>query len=456
MAHPWLLGRCHEVQKDPYGYLDLWAREHYKSTIITFGKTLQEILNNPDITIGIFSHTRPIAKGFLRQIKRELESNELLKALFPDIFWGNPYKEAPKWSEDDGLIVRRKGNPKESTIEAWGIVDGQPTSKHFKRRVYDDVVTLDTVTTSDMIRKTIDAWAISGNLGAEGGEAQHVGTRYHFNDPYREIIARGAVKPRIYAATIDGSVEGEPVLMSRETLDRKRREMGPYIFSCQMLLNPVAEENQGFKREWARDHQGSDGSGMNIYILVDPASEKKKNSDYTAMWAIGLSSDNNYYVLDVLRDRLNLTERAKHLFDMVKRWKPLNVGYEKYSMQADIEHIKDRMSRENYHFAITEVGGQTKKNDRIRRLIPLFQAGRFYFPPTLYRTLYDGRTVNLIEQFFNEEYDAFPVPVHDDMLDALSRIVEPELCAMFPRTEDTLKPDAYRQAPRRQGSVWSV
>ena len=85
LRHPWLYERCREVQGAPDGYLDLWAREHGKSSIITFGLTIQDILNDPEVTVGIFSFNRPTAKAFLRQIKREFESNETLKSLFPDI-----------------------------------------------------------------------------------------------------------------------------------------------------------------------------------------------------------------------------------------------------------------------------------------------------------------------------------------------------------------------------------
>lgn len=425
----------------------------HNSTVITFGLTIQEILNNPEVTIGIFSHSRPIAKGFLRQVKRELEANLMLKRLFDDVLFQTPQKESPKWSEDEGIVVKRKGNPKEATLEAWGLVDGQPIGKHYKLMIYDDVVTPASVTTPEMIEKTTDAWAMSRSLSTEGGRTRYIGTRYHFNDTYRVMMMRQSVAVRIYPATHDGLPDGNPVLMSREELAKRRRDQGAYVFASQMLLNPLADETQGFKRDWLRYHEGVKDNGGNRYILVDAASGKKKSSDYTAIIVIELGEDNNYKVIDLVRDRLSLTQRCDLVTRFVKKYKPLVVGYEKYGLMADTEYLRTIMSRDNYYYSVVELGGQQPKNDRISRLVPIFEQGRMYLPPSRNYTGYDGIMRDMVETFISEEYEAFPVPLHDDLLDALSRIVDEDLGATFPQSSVT---DSYDYKPTRRGSAWTA
>ena len=454
----WLHDRCVEIQERPDGYLDLWARDHYKSTCITFGKTIQDILITHgdgaigrEVCCGIFSHTRPIAKDFLKQIKGEFESNYKLREWFPDIVWSNPSREAPKWSDDEGIILKRKSNPREATVEAWGLVDSQPIGKHFNLMVYDDVVTRDSVSTPEQIAKTTEMLELSYNLGSQGQERKRfIGTRYHFNDSYTVLIERGTAIPRIKPATDDGTETGKPVLLTPEILAEKRRNMGPYTFSCQMLLNPVADESQGFKRDWLRFHDGikpHNLKGMNIYFVIDPANAKRTGSDYTSIWVIGLAQDQNYYVVDMIRDRLNLSQRARLLLDLHRKYKPMKrdgVRYERYGMMADIEHIKALQAGENYRFDITEVGGSSPKIDRIGRLLPLFESGRFYMPRTHWYTQYDGKTIDLAKIFVEEEYTCFPVPRHDDMLDALSRIAEPDLALQWPKQGNVTKIDFHK------------
>lgn len=434
------------MQREFNGVLDLWAREHYKSTILTFAGSLFRIIRSHgehapeprEVTIGIFSHTKPIAKGFLRQIKYELETNEHLQMVFDDIFYANPRKEAAKWTEDEGITVKRRTNPKEATVEAHGLVDGQPTSKHFLHRQYDDVVTLESVTSPDMIAKTTSAYEMSDNLGTEGGTFALVGTRYHFADTYGDLMKRQAVKVRTHPCTLDGTENFVPdncVLMKPETLRGKRLSQGPYTFGTQMLLNPKGDNAQTLKAEWLNltaSHTPT-ADGMNVYILCDPANEKRRTSDYTTFWVVGLGPDQNYVALDVVRDRLNLTERTRTLFELHRTWRPKRVGYEKYGMQADVEHIRAEMEAKNYRFEIVELGGQVPKLDRIRKLIPLFEGNRIWLRRSKAYTDYEGQMRNLIEVFIEEEYKAFPVMSHDDMLDCLARIVDPDLRAEFPR-----------------------
>lgn len=443
----WVFERCREVQSAPDGYLDLWAREHYKSTVITYALTIQEILRDPEITVGIFSHTRPIAKAFLRQIKQEMETNETLKGWFPDILWADPRKESPKWSEDEGITVKRSTNPKEATVEAWGVVDGQPTSKHFQILVYDDVVTKESVSTPEMMAKTMAALALSYNLGTIEGRRRFIGTRYHYNDSYRTLMERGTARQRIYPATQDGKVEGEPVFLTRDQLAKKRADMGPYVFACQMLQDPKADETQGFKEEWLR-YASVPRQGQNLVILVDPANAKKKSSDYTSAWCIGLGADKNVYVHDMVRDRLSLTQRADLLMAWHRKWQPMAVAYEQYGMMADIEHIRDRQERENYRFDIASVGGQMPKVDRIRRLIPWFEKGRIFLMPKLQKANYEGVSVDLTRAFIDEEYLAFPVAAHDDMLDALARFLGEDLPIAWPAPVQYEPEDEFEERGR--------
>lgn len=439
MDNDWLFARCREVQASPDGHLDLWSREHYKSTIITVGLTIQNVLNKPDLTVGIFSHTRPIAKAFLRQIKREFENNRLLQELFPHIC--PPVRgENRTWSEDAGLVVRRPGNPKENTVEAWGLVDGQPTGKHFDVLVYDDVVTLESVSTPEQIKKTTDAWRLSLNLGARGGARRMIGTRYHANDTYAELLRQGSVVPRIHPATDDGTFEGNPVLLSRAVLDEKRRDMGAYVFSCQMLQDPLADRADGFRPEWLRywEPRREFWEPMNRAIFVDPAGSKKESSDYTVFCVVGWNADRNVYLIHGERIRANLTERTATLFRLVREFTPLFVGYERYGMQADIEHIRGEMARVNFHFAVREMGGQTPKPDRIRRLIPWFEQGRLFLPVQCSFRDPEGSIRNFTAEFVAEEYESFPVCGHDDMLDCLARLADPDLAVGFPESADGL------------------
>jgi len=676
--------RCREVQARPEGYLDAWAREHYKSTIITFAHNIWKAWHNPERTIAIIGRTSKVALPFLRQIKTELENNSVLWKIAPEVFWEDPQRYAPKWSEKDGLIVRRKGNPKEPTFSAFGMIDSLPVGPHFTDLNYDDAFEAESCRNPDAIKLTYDRFRESLNLGTRGGNRRFLCTRWHYNDLAASCIKAGTFKPRIYPATVDGTETGTPYLLTREELAQKIRDYGPYIASClcdgtkilmsdwsyknvehikpgdtvvgidlavngkarlrktrvlatrarialanrysletgafvectpdhkwwtgrrdakrkysvlgdgghacmkglvrisfadkcpdfaatawlsgmidgegsvhengQISITQSEEHNPGvtrklretmlrlgldwreyyrpprighkgstiftllggrlmrhklllwyrpakapaivntmfqtrircdkdkklekvtsikplgsrrvwsiqtetgnyiangfaskncqlfmapqqdslirFKEEWLRYWRAKMYRKLNLYILCDPASSKKQDSDYTVFICIGLGADRNYYIVNWIRDRLSLVERSNVLFKWHQQYQPVGVGYEKYGKDSDIEHYEDRMERDNYRFDIQPLGGPLAKVERINRLIPIFHQHRIYLPASTPYIQYDETTVDLTRIFVEDEYKAHPFTAHDDMLDCLARVLDDEIGATFPQ-----------------------
>ncbi len=217
-----------------------------------------------------------------------------------------------------------------------------------------------------------------------------------------------------------------PEAFPQEALDKRKRMLGPRDWSALYMQAPVPGGGGEFKKDWIRRYSGTPedvGKGANKYLLVDPAGEKRPNNDYTSIWVVGLGVDGNYYWLDGIRDRLALPDRGRAVMRLHRKWRPIGTRYERYELQE----------RENYRFVVTEVAGQQKKEDRIRRLLPMMEQGKFYVPESMHYTDSDGQPKDLVRVFLEEEMAAFPAGLHDDMLDGLSRIAEPDMPLVWPR-----------------------
>lgn len=232
--------------------------------------------------------------------------------------------------------------------------------------------------------------------------------------------------------------------LPRESLDELRIELQDAAYAGQYLQEPVPLGGGEFKLEKLQyyDTERTALKG-NVFILCDPAGgdemnkKKKKTSDYSTFMVIELGADNNYYLIDAVRDRLNPTERVDTLFQLHRKWngltkRPPKVGYEKYGMMTDTHYIKKKQDEENYRFPLIELAGKMMKEERIRRMLPDIDRGRWWFPKTLHRRDTEGRSFDLIKELTEGEMLSFPKARFDDMLDAISRIYDEELEAKFP------------------------
>ena len=461
MVHPFVYARCREVEQDPDEYLDLWAREHFKSSIITFGKTLQDILNNPEITVGIFSENYTLAQKFLSQIKLELESNIVLKKAFPDILWDNPFTQAPVWN-NDGITVKRKGNPKEPTVECQGLLS-MKVGAHYALMVYDDIITLNSVGSPEMVEKINSYFEVSLSQSKEGGKKRYIGTRYSYADTYQMIMDREIAEPRVYTATENGMPDGEPVLFTKEYWEKKKRENSTYNLSCQYLQNPHTEGEKIFDISLLEAYEVRPYK-LNVAIVCDPANSMKKGSANTAILVIGLGPSNRKYLLDGYCHKMSLSERWTHLRDLYVKWRKdpgvnnLQVGYEKYGTgNVDLDYFREQFKKEpnTPRFTIKELSsaynGSSRKRDRIERIQPDLIYRNIFLPyptdPTKYTSMQrvalkencDYRISKKIKHY-NEvkrvydlcdilvnELDSYPYGKLVDCIDGFSRIYDMEM-----------------------------
>ena len=256
-----------------------------------------------------------------------------------------------------------------------------------------------------------------------------------------------------------------PQRLPRDILDSLREDMLDYNYAGQILQEPVPIGGGEFREEWVQFYHpgGIKPKEMNVVILVDPSGgeelnkKKRKASDWSAFMVIGLAPDNNYYILDMIRDRLNPTERVDTLFILHRKWNELcgkspKVGYEKYGMMTDTHYIKEKMREDAYNFSMIELGGSMAKEERIRRLIPDMQNGRWFFPQSLIYIDSEGRRFDLVQELIKSEMPTFPKARFDDMLDALSRIYEADLHMVFPKPKSTMVQSASRT--RTQSQHW--
>ncbi len=474
--NPWIFARCREVEADPDMHLDLWARGHYKSTIITFAGIIQEVLRDPEITICIFSHTRPHANKFLAQIKREFEHNEPLKETYPEILWAHPHKDAPFWSIEKGISVKRLSNPKEATIEASGLIDSMPIGNHYALRVYDDVVTPKSVSTPEQVTKATEAYQLSDSLGQMGRSMREwmIGTRYTFADTYQTIIDKKSLHVRIHAATDNGLVTGNPVFLSPQAWAAKVAKEPMHILAAQQLQNPAAGTEAMFNINWVK-YQDVRPATLNVYLMVDPAGSKKRSSDNTAMSVIGYDAGRVKWLLDGYCHKMGLTERWQRIKELRQKWletpgvQNVFVGYESYGIPDALDHFEERMEIEKLYFPITvlqwprqEAGS---KEDRIARLEPDLRMGRFVLSALLqvespaqiamreagqaFRIFTpqwrvdQNRARYSINRRFLEELKFFPFAQHDDFIDACSRIYDMDPRPPVLIDERDLEPETY-------------
>src|SRR3990167_4066662 len=400
------------VEEDHDKDLFLLPRGHLKSTIFTIGGALWSIIRNPERRIGIGSDTVGRAKAFLREIKTIAEHNGALAAFYPDVFFTVPAKESPKWTETE-LTFKRTATAKEASITAFGL-ESIPTGLHFEDIRLDDIVTPENTTTRDQMDKVkVSFGLLTPILEPQGAMMRVCGTRYDYGDQYGHLQADSTW--RVFREPAEGPAGVIfPQKFSLPRLKEIRHEVGPYIYSCQYLLDPIDPENAMFRRQWFQYFDTWHPGPYRSYVTIDLAYSDKKSADYTVLMHTKADQFKNLYVTDYIRARLSLGDMIAALFDLIGPVSTLDcVGVEIQPSETEqnsavLIMIREEMRKRNRFFQLRGIKPVRDKVARAAALVPLFSNGMLFI----------RRNMSELEA----ELLRFPKGEHDDLIDALAYV----------------------------------
>lgn len=367
------------------------ARNFFKSTLASIAYPLWRACHNPNITILLASSSVGVSRANLLAIKAHLELNERFRELFPDVIPPDPSKA--RWGQE-ALTLNRTQNRTASTFEAMTL--GQRVvGRKFDLIVEDDLlapreddyghqgVEVDGLS----IQKAINWHKASYALYSHPMTGEHlvIGTPWALRDHLWHVKTKEADQYVHYFKPARDE-KGKPTFpheMPLKRLKQLERSLGPWLFSSQYLLKPVAEAD----KVWRESDIVSYGAGeapnidkLDIVAAVDPAIKQGRTANFTAFAVVGVDDLGYRWVLEAHQRKTDTTGIVDEMFDIAMRYGDQLLAFyvEDVAMQAMLEQIvRQDMRRRNYFFNVEPLPHPPgdKKVARIRGMHRYFRAG---------------------------------------------------------------------------------
>tara|TARA_R110000824_G_scaffold140556_4_gene306577 strand:- start:4945 stop:6453 length:1509 start_codon:yes stop_codon:yes gene_type:complete len=157
-----------------------------------------------------------------------------------------------------------------------------------------------------------------------------------------------------------------------------------------------------------RTGEGEDVKPIEVYCGIDPASSLSARADFFVIATVGVDSDNNKYILDIYRTRLDPALQPDVIIKTFKKFKPRRMKIETVAYQEALRSaVRKQMLEQNLYIPGLETGvkPRTRKSERLISLVPMLAKKEFYFRPE-----------DITAQ---KEFLSYPRGKHDDIMDAV-------------------------------------
>ena len=414
-------------------------RGHAKSTALTHAYTLAAVLFREAQFVLLVSDTEAQAIEFLGDIKKELETNENLKALFS-------VKQLSKSSEtnivcemEDGYLFRIVAKGSEQKVRGLKWAGKRPDLI-----ICDDLENDEIVMNQDR-RDKFKRWFRGALMPARSpeGKVRIVGTILHMGSMLNDLMPKPWIKsiiktplklydsnPKLLWKSVKYRAHDEDFsnILWKERFDEKRlkeikqeyTESGfPDVYSQEYLNEPLDESVAFFRRsdfvgqtEEEKDKIRNKIIPLLYYAGADLAISEKERADFSVIHVVGVDSNNVIYHVNTIRQRMD----GREIVDTIMR---LHTQYDLQWLAIESEKIakslgpflREEMLSRNKVFHIEEIVPSADKRTRARSIQGRMRIGSVKF----------DKDADYYPQL-ESEFLRFPRDVHDDQVDAYSVI----------------------------------
>lgn len=422
-------------------------RGHIKSMCYNVGYICWRCVQNPNVRILICSHKQEDASGFMHAV-REYMGSEFIHTVYPEIKPAGPTRKPTKWS-DKAIRLERTGKYREHTVETTS-TGCSVTGRHFDEIVFDDIVTLESVQTPELIEKTAEYHVYCDALLEPGGRKTMIGTRYDYLDEYGRILDTKVIsqewecvvlpawkKPGLaleYTHPVsqhiwDSTDEGQPIFPTRFTMNeddelgkislpKLKRTNTSFFFNSQYMNEPIDKDTAEFTEEQFQIIKALPPDENFRWFRVCDLSTEEMTESFTAIVTGAVDSKANIYVADVWWGQFSSREIVDELIGGMGRptWGEIGVvGFEPAPFERSLRSTLDFRMQEAgtivpYTF-LDPAQAIKAKNERIRGIKWWTESKKLFI-------LADCRNRDLLI----DEFLKFPRYARKDIADAMSQI----------------------------------
>lgn len=200
----------------------------------------------------------------------------------------------------------------------------------------------------------------------------------------------------------------DPQREPRETLEQLRRDLGSATFEAQYQQQPVPEEGGMVQWRWFETYNVVPRRDPGDWLVIswDTAMKASQLNDYSVGIVALIKPNNNVYILDLIRERLDFPALRKRVIDEARQ------------RRATITLIEDAGSGTSLlqdlrnQIGVSPIRPFEEKAVRFHRCTPVIEGKQVHIPA-------DAPWM----QAFKREVLTFPNSANDDQVDALSQLL---------------------------------